>query len=302
MPAKHLPTCIKHLSVLIDVSKKKEVEIEARGGINPFLICSVKMMSLTDPTWVSLWSILGMVSRGTVKSTSLQQMKPALLLFTDSLTDQGDGAEGNLLWRCLCRTGFSLLHAWTSKHTQVASSSQGSQWGGDWSSHSWPTNWSSSEGPTKYVNEENKPLLGSLAWYEAHTHQPMCHKKHFIFVLPGSLSFNSSKFFLCHRKYRRTVPRALYTVRKVGFGCLLCLALFSSAVIWLILRFLYCFGLLNPGKKSLCLVSKSLQSEHFSSQAQVCVCIHVCTQKNGVMCLTGNQTWEKEGSSFLYSI
>lgn len=48
-----------------------------------------------------------------------------------------------------CRAGLSLPHTWTSKHTQVVSSSQGSQWGGGWSSHSWPTNWSSSEGPTK---------------------------------------------------------------------------------------------------------------------------------------------------------
>lgn len=75
MPDKHLLTPIRHLSLLIDAPKKKELEIEAKGEMNPFLIYSVKIMSLADPTWVSLWSILGMVSPGTVKSTSLQQEK-----------------------------------------------------------------------------------------------------------------------------------------------------------------------------------------------------------------------------------
>lgn len=78
MPDKHLLTHIRHLSLLIDASKKKEVEIEAKGEISPFLLYSVKMMSLAEPTWISLCS---MVSSGTVKSTSLQQSKQCCFYF-----------------------------------------------------------------------------------------------------------------------------------------------------------------------------------------------------------------------------
>lgn len=62
------------------------------------------------------------------------------------------------------------------------------------------------------VNEQSKSLSGSLAWCDAHTHQAMCHKQHFIFVPPGSLSFNFKKFFLCHRNHGRTVHLALCTI------------------------------------------------------------------------------------------
>lgn len=78
--------------------KEKKGKLEVRGDIIPFLIYSVKMTALADPSCVLFsspsWS---WVSPGTITPTSLRQMKPALLLFINSITDQEEGEEGNPL-------------------------------------------------------------------------------------------------------------------------------------------------------------------------------------------------------------
>lgn len=124
MPDKHLLTQISHISLLTDASKKKEVEIEAKGEISPFLIYSVKIMSLAEPTWVSLCSVQGMVSSGTASQPACNnQSSPAFISksISDRRMEQKESSFGG--------TGFSLLHAWTSKwlHLPKAPSEEGLQ-------------------------------------------------------------------------------------------------------------------------------------------------------------------------------
>lgn len=45
------------------------------------------------------------------------------------------------------------------------------------------------------VNEQNKPLSGSLAWCDALTHQATCHKQHFIFCSAWQSQFQLFNFF-----------------------------------------------------------------------------------------------------------
>lgn len=82
----------------------KCIQKERRGSwrqgerLSPFLTYSVKIMSLRHLSCISLsgpsWP---WVSSGTIMSISLWQMKPALLLFINSITDQEEGVEGNPL-------------------------------------------------------------------------------------------------------------------------------------------------------------------------------------------------------------
>lgn len=88
-----------YIIILFFITSKRKEREEARGELVSFVIYAVKtMMSLTEPSCISLsgpsWSS---VSPGTISPTSLRQMKPALLLFVSSITEQEKGAERNPL-------------------------------------------------------------------------------------------------------------------------------------------------------------------------------------------------------------
>lgn len=150
MPAKHLFICIKHLLLLISVSKRKEGEVGGKGrDYPPFSPILLKLCPLdTSGAYHSLVHHGHGFHQGlSCQSACGKWNQLCSYSLTPSLTRRRDWR--GTLW-CLCRMGFPLLHVWPSRCTQVASSSSCSQWGWDWSSSSCPTKWSLSVCPTKY--------------------------------------------------------------------------------------------------------------------------------------------------------